>query len=177
MRNTVNKIAFWTFIAMVGGCGGWMGTKIQKKTYPLSMIERVNLTPEVKPGDPILLAQHVDRRDQCDVVVKRSIRTSTGQRMPVKQTFEEDFGPLGGDKYILPVPTETSASLGDATMYNKAYSYCSWLDLIVPSEAESWTLNFKFAENTVVEPVPASFQGIGVKQKATNNKTGHDQAP
>lgn len=171
MRHTLNKIAFWTFIAMVGGCGGWMGTKISKKSYPLSMIERINLTPEVKPGDPILLAQHVDRRDQCDVVVKRTIKTSTGQRIPVKQTFEEDFGPLGGDKYILPVPTDPAASLGDAQMYSKAYSWCSWLDYVVPSETEGWTMNFKFAENTVKEPVPASFSGIGVK--ASQSKAGH----
>lgn len=169
----MNKIAFWTFIALIGGCGGWMGTKIQRKTYPLSLIERVNLTPEVKPGDPILLAQHVDRRDQCDVVVKRTIKTSSGQRMAVKQTFEEDFGPLGGDKYILPVPTDPAATLGDATLYSKAYSWCSWLDYVVPSEAESWTLNFKFAENTVTEPPPSTFQGIGVKQ--SGNKVGHQE--
>lgn len=173
MRHTVNKVAFWTFIAIIGGCGGWMGTKISKKSYPLSTIERVNLTPQVKPGDAILLAQHVERRDQCDVVVKRTIKTSTGQRIPVRQNFEEDFGPLGGDKYILPVPTDPAATLGPAQMYSKAYSWCSWLDYVVPSEAESWTLNFEFAENTVIDPVPNSFASIGVKQAMDRSK----QAP
>ncbi|MFC7661737.1 hypothetical protein ACFQWF_01305 [Methylorubrum suomiense] len=57
------------------------------------MIERVNLTPEVRPADALLLAQHVDRHDQCDLVVKRTITTSTGQRFFVKQEFEEGFGP------------------------------------------------------------------------------------
>ncbi|GJE78105.1 hypothetical protein [Methylorubrum suomiense] len=127
------------------------------------MIERVNLTPEVRPADALLLAQHVDRHDQCDLVVKRTITTSTGQRFFVKQEFEEGFGPLGGDKYILPVEMPRTASLGPARMYSKAYSWCSWLDYIVPSEAEAWTMDFVFADTTITEPRPVSFQNIGVK--------------
>lgn len=166
----IKTLAFWSFMAAVGGMGGYLGSAIKTKTYPLSMIERINLTPEVKPGDPILLAQHVDRRDQCDVIVKRVIRTSTGQRIPVRQSFEDDFGPIGGDKYILPVPTDASAALGPAEMYSKAYSWCGWLDYLKPSEAESWTLRFTFAENTIQEPMPEAFSRIGVARQPHNHK-------
>ena len=170
MKHWITKFAVATFILTVGGCGGWLGSKIQNKGYPLSIIERVNLTPVVKPGEAIMLAQHADRKDQCDVVVKRVIRTSSGQRMPVKQTFEEDFGPLGGDKYLLPIPTDPAATLGPAVMYSKAYSWCSWLDYIQPSEAESWTLNFSFAEDTVREDPPETFARIGVKAASVGKK-------
>uniref|UniRef100_UPI0013D3A5C4 hypothetical protein n=1 Tax=Enterobacter hormaechei TaxID=158836 RepID=UPI0013D3A5C4 len=71
---------------------------------------------------------------------------------------------------LLPLPTDPAATLGPAVMYSKAYSWCSWLDYIQPSEAESWTLNFSFAEDTVREDPPETFARIGVKSASVGKK-------
>lgn len=120
----------------VAGLGGSVGSLIVNKRYPIQALERSNLTPSIKPGDNMLLAQHVTRLDQCDVVIKRTVKTSTGQRIFIKQEFDEGFGPLGTDRYILPIEMPAGAALGPAEMYSKAYSYCNWLDSIKPSEAD-----------------------------------------
>ena len=157
-------VCCWICFAGAGIFGGWTGQLIAQKRYPLSIIDRVNLTPEVRPGQALELAQYVDRSKQCDIVVKRTITTATGQRIFIKQIFEEGFGPLGGDKYVLPVDTPPTANFGPAKMYSKGYSWCSWVDYVIgPSESESWILEFAFAERTRVIQRPPVFQGIGVK--------------
>lgn len=158
------KLCCWICFIGAAALGGWTGQLIAQKRYPLSMIERVNLTPQVRPGEAIQLAQHVDRHDQCDIVVKRTISTAGGQRFFVQQIFEEGFGPLGGDKYILPIMTPLAADHGPARLYSKAYSRCSWVDSVLGwSESEPWTLEFTFADRTITEPRPAAFQNIGTK--------------
>lgn len=148
----------------VAAAGGSVGSLIVNKRYPIQIVERANLTPSVKPGDSLLLAQHANRVDQCDVVVKRTVKTSSGQRFFIKQEFDEGFGPLGGDRYILPIEMPAGAAFGPAEMYSKAYSYCNWLDHIKPSEAEAWTEKFYFAEATTHAPPPPGFDQIGVKE-------------
>lgn len=167
LKHWILKVSVACFVLFVGGLGGWVGSKIATKRYALSMIERVLLTPIVRPGEPIVLAQHVDRHDQCEILVKRVIKTSDGQRFSVKQEFDEGFGPVGGDKYKLPVPTSFAAPYGDAEMFSKAYSWCTWLDYIWPSEGEPWTMHFRFGPNTVTDKPPASFERIGVKHSRT----------
>lgn len=169
----MNRILNWfgrcVLIILAGGLGGWTGSLIGNKQYPIQMLERVVMTPQVAPGADILIAQHVNRIDQCDVVVKRTITTATGQRFTIKQEFEEGFGPLGGDRYLLPVPTPTNAAFGPAKMYSKAQSYCNWLDYVKPSEAENWTMDFRFAEETVHVSTPPGFADIGIKDP-TNHR-------
>ncbi len=164
MNQLFVKTCCWLFFMGTAILGGWTGQLLAQKRYPLSIIDRVNLTPEVRPGQAIELAQHVDRQKQCDIVVKRTITTASGQRIFIKQIFEEGFGPLGGDKYVLPIDTPETANLGPARMYSKGYSWCSWVDYIVgPSESESWLLDFGFAERTRVIQRPPAFRGIGIK--------------
>lgn len=164
----MRKVTLGMCVLLMAGLGGWTGGKISTKRYPISMIERINLTPEVKPGDPIEFAQHVDRHDQCDIEVKRVISTASGQRISIKQNFEEGFGPLGGDRYVLPVPTPLMASLGPARMYSKAYSWCNWLDyLFWPSEAEPHVIDFLFADATRQLPAPDGFKQMLVKPTST----------
>jgi hypothetical protein len=151
-------------LAGVTALGGSVGSLIVNKRYPIQVLERANLTPSVQPGETMLLAQHVNRIDQCDVTIKRTVKTSTGQRFFIKQEFDEGFGPLGGDRYILPIQMPQNAAYGPAEMYSKSYSHCNWLDHIKPSEAEPWTEKFYFAEATTHAPPPLGFDQIGVKE-------------
>lgn len=168
MNKFIVKVCCWAVFVGSAIFGGWTGQLIAQKRYPLSVIDRVNLTPEVKPGTALELAQYVDRQKQCDIEVKRTITTASGQRIFIKQIFEEGFGPLGGDKYVLPVNTPEIATFGPARMYSKGYSWCSWIDYVAgPSESEPWILEFAFAERTRVAKRPAVFDGIGVKAPQT----------
>lgn len=155
-------------ICAIFGCfffcsmGGLVGSWISKSQYPVSVLERRVITPEVAPADAARVALHVDRRDQCTVKVQRVISFSDGSRTPVTQEFEPGYGPLGGDRYILRIPIPGNAPKGPANVWSRGYAVCNPIEALpgMATPSDVWIDQFSIGERTKVDPLPPGFEKL-----------------
>lgn len=140
--------------------GGLVGTWMTKSSYPVSVLERTVLTTQVKPGDPMKAALHVDRREQCPTRVQRYLAYSDGTRTPMTQDYESGFGPLGGDRYILRIPTSVAAPHGPAYVWSRGYASCNPIEWLpgMASESDVMVDRFLIGPETIERPVPPGFE-------------------
>jgi len=122
--------------------------------YPLSILERNVLTPQVKPGDPVQIELVVDRRQRCPQIINRFVQYPDGKREAAGRDLPTAYGRMGRDVYVLEVPTDADAPFGDAEIYSTGEARCNpYQEWVKPVESgDPWHDRFKFAQETVRVP-------------------------
>jgi hypothetical protein len=156
MQTAMKRTLFLLGVFFFASMGALVGSWTFRGQYPVSEKERYILTTQVKGGDPVQIARVVDRRDNCEITVKGYMEYSSGLRIPIKQTFEPGFGPLGYDGYIMEIPTSVNAPHGEAYAWTKPASACNpleyLLNLVTPGQEK--IDRFMIGDRTITRPVP-----------------------
>ncbi len=175
----IRRIALLVTVFTFGVSGALVGSWLYRTQYPVSEKQRILLTPQVKAGDPVLIAREVDRRDNCEINVRGYVEYADGRRDPLRQTFDPGFGPLGYDSYIMEFPTSPNASPGEAYVWSKPGAACNPLEYLL----NLWTPGqekidrFVVAEETTRVPLPADFKvrkPAATNYRAASEKAGED---
>jgi hypothetical protein len=112
-------------LVVIAVFGGVIGNWISHRTYPIVTFERLVMTPQVKPGEMFKIKLKIERREQCNIVVQRTITYSDGSREPIRVEFGPGFGPLGADTYVSNTPIQEHAPPGGAVMRSQGFSHCN----------------------------------------------------
>ena len=156
----IRRITLFTSAFFFCCIGGLVGSWISKSQYPVSVLERTVLSEQIKPGDPAKIALHVDRREQCPIRVQRYLAYSDGTRTPMTQEYESGFGPLGGDRYLLRIPTSSTAPHGPAYVWSRGYSMCNPVEWLpgMATASDVMVDRFTIGEKTIERPLPPGFE-------------------
>lgn len=150
----IHRFLGWIGVAAGAAVGATMAVWAQEP-YPLSILERNVLTPIVKPGDKVRVEILADRRKRCEQEVTRFVQENDGDRQKIVRPWQQDYGRMGRDAYVLEVPTANDAPFGPGEIVSTAAAVCNpwqrWFGTPVPS-GEAWHDKFVFGDETKTIP-------------------------
>lgn len=149
----------WLGVAAGAAFGATLAVWAQEP-YPLSILERNVLTPELKPGDPVRVEILADRRKRCEHEVSRFVQEPDGDRQLINRPWRADYGRMGRDAYVIEIPTDPKAPMGPGEIVSTGAAICNpwqrWFGSPVPS-GDPWHDKFVFAPATKV--VKGKYEG------------------
>ena len=153
----------WLGVAAGAAFGATLAVWAQEP-YPLSILERNVLTPEIRPGDKLRVEILADRRKRCEQEVIRFVQEPDGDRQRLIRPWQFDYGRMGRDAYVIEIPTQPDAPMGPSEVVSSAAAICNpwqrWFGNPVQS-GEAWHDKFVFAPET--KTVPGKYEKEYVK--------------
>jgi hypothetical protein len=152
----IRRVFGWFGVAAGAAFGATLAVWAQEP-YPLSILERNVLTPEIKPGDPLRIEILADRRKRCDHEVTRFVQEPDGDRQAIVRPWRMDVGRMGRD-------ADARAPIGPGEAVSTGTAICNpwqrWLGSPVPS-GDPWRDKFTFAPAT--RTVKGKYEGEYVR--------------
>lgn len=150
MVKTVYKLFGWAGVFLIAGVGAAVGGWVTNGRYPYQVLSRRVLTPVVAPGEPVEIEIEGFRSARCDTTVKRFVEYPDTGRTFTKTDYDDEYGRLGAEKFVLKIPTVPTHQYGKAFIYSYGESRCNPWEYLVPKSAgDPWIDQFEFGPETI----------------------------
>lgn len=158
----IQRVFGWLGVTGGAAFGATMAVWAQAP-YPISILERNVLTPELKPGDKLRVELVVDRRERCRQEVRHILQENDGDRQRLAEVYPSDFGRMGRDVFVQEIPTDPNAVYGPAEVITTAEAECNpWQRWVAPVRSgDPWRDKFTFAPET--KEIPGKYAGEYVR--------------